>query len=619
MVRRIVLGILAVMVLAPLPVEAQRIPPGNEATVLGLFAPFGIDAPADQITETVRLESVAINETVVEVTLVSESSSVAITLVPHDKASGTVVAKSSSFSFITSTTGIPADLQTATDKLIAAVSANDSGSFWTGMEPEPDLSAEGIPDQPLGGLGLVDYVGEFLLLLLLVLSILAWPAIKSCIGVQKWSLSVAILIVFGLGLGYRMLVRSEDELLVDEQELPCAADEDCIADNPCLTGTCESGFCAFEPGPNPDVLCCQIDTDCPVPEERCIEAFCGIDDTWQCGTRPSATCEAVRYEGVGDFRLHVSQEWFYAIAAKWTGNTVELSTESSLWLSALAVPLLVLVLLAWGLSRSGALGAAGLLAISPLSLVAAQTASTVSFVFFITLLLLLWTAPLVRNAASLSKKLKILTAMLVGVLYFILVSARLEALLALIPAALLLVREKRWQALGAIPLAVLGSWTVLAVSLRAMVMTGADLALSYPALSTDYITDFSAGMDLLFVSGMTISILQIIMSIIGLVVMFRTNRDLWYLCLFLTAGLFIWPIFFTFPTDQLVRFALIPSLGLLIPAGVGFRWLREYNPRYSWMVTVILVLYFLFFPLSRLESLLDLIGEFENDIRFLIL
>ena len=268
------LALICVILLGLAQVAAQHIPPGKEKDVLELFAPYSVDAPADRVGVDVVLDSVAIEREAIRVTLLRGDQ--AATIIFGKKGAGQPPLLESTLSFDIWFEEKVADvgLAEAAGELAAAFKQNDTAPFWSEMPPSKDAGVPGgmnIPEPP--GFQWYDFLGEFLVLALLVLFALTAANLAPRFRAMPRYLWVGLAVSLALGAGYRhslsqAMVQTQDAAISQE----CETDPQCDDFNPCTEDLCINRRCTSQWAPQGDLPCCRADEECAPTEEHCVES-----------------------------------------------------------------------------------------------------------------------------------------------------------------------------------------------------------------------------------------------------------------------------------------------------------------------------------------------------------
>jgi len=587
--------------LLPATATAQHIPPGLEKDVLKLFEPYGVVAPADQVTDSVVIDSIIIDKTVVRVTLFRNDLSARLNLSARGSGKTPLLDATPSFDLWLAQPVEDEALAGAVGRLVAALKTNDTGTFWSSFETKPEIDAsQAIVSEIAGSYFWFDFIGEFLLLALLLLFVVNRRQLTACLRGHSALFWAGLFLIICLGTGYRiMLFMVEEEATVLLHEA-CDEDSQCDDFNRCTSNQCIDQECtfAYDP-PDGDLPCCRTDADCAPAEHRCLETFCA-PDTSICAQRTRRECNIGPYAGQSRPPSNTSVGWFYGIPAKILGNTTDTATQINLVLSSLSILLLALFLLAWQATAKTTLGATLLYAVLPASLASAQTMSMTGFLITMTLLLLLSFAPLVRLEQPATGADRYPLAALVGTLFFILASARPDAFVLLLPMGAALLCGRAYARLDRVTAGILAAAVVLAFVSRLFSLTRREFVEAFPTLALESLADnFLAGLDVLLFQGVSFPFLLFASALVGAPVLYRANKHLFLLCITFFLAIPIYVALFQMTQHQIVRYALVPAISLVTLGGCGLQWLGTRKIRFAWLAMAILVAYFCYFPISR--------------------
>ena len=602
LIRIIGLWLPILVLFLPLSVTAQQIPPGMEVEVLALFAPYGVEAPSDQV-QSATIASISIEKSTISVTITRDGKSAQLRIGGRGIADRELLAQSRSFDIWLDEPVADAALLAACETLARAVQTNDTGSFW-GQVPEPEKAdkAESVAAQIAGRYFWHDFIGEFLLLALLTLFVLTRRQFIPLLAGRPRLFWLGLFLVFCLGTTYRFTLASKevvDSVLPDEE---CGADFQCDDFNPCTADRCVEQICRFDWAPPEDSACCTADADCAPAVDRCVEIYCSAA-TNLCTQRNKAECEIDPYEGQSRPPSNTSVGWLYAVAAKYMGNTATTAAAINAVLSSLALLMLAFALLAWGATANISLGAAFLYAVLPLPLVASQTASMTGFLLFFLLLLMLALAPLVRAKPPDGRQCYWLAA-LIGLLFFVLVSARPDGFLLVPLFAIALLSSGAHERVHWKVFATLGLTVVFSLVTRLLLLAPTEFYGAFPMWAAESVwTNLLTGLDVVFVQGLAVPFLLILLALLGVPAAYRRNRPLFWLSFIMFLGIPLYLAFFDMTRYQVVRYSMIPGISLVILGSYGLGWLGSRRIKFAWLAVVILVAYFSYFPLSRVEKL----------------
>lgn len=610
MVRRLAGGFCVVLLAGALVAQGEAalclageraIPPGAETRVLSLLSPYGVEAPADDLGGGVTLTSVQIEGERIRLTLSAQGTAAVLVLTQRGNSPG-VLDRSASFdlSWEGETSGALAE---AGSRVAGAVRRNDRGGFWSEMPQKQPVTAP--PDTTLG-LAWFDFVGEAIiaaLLLLVALSFRLWKGLMG--GRLRWWLPAGLAFCLAVGLSYRLVLDPATGAVSSEPSRTdaCSADVHCDDFRACTADRCVDQKCFWEWLPPEGVDCCLEDADCPQPGERCLESFCN-QETGLCATRGSRECSADPYEGQGRPPMHSSLGWLLATPAKHTGNDATLATRVNLAFSVLAALLLFLAMLAWGATPAASLWAGFLYSVLPASMVAAQTPSMTGVLLALGLFLFAVLARL--GQPDLDRRTRLSGALLLLLLYLLVSFARPEGVLLAVPAAVYLLTGGRLRGWNRPELLLLAGGGL-------MIGAGALLVqlVLYPA---DYLPPFvgpglgsaMTALDVLFLEGLVMPFLMVLLALCGIPAAMRESRPLGIGLVGLFLAVPVQVLLFRLEGSEAVRYGLIPLVSVAALGGFGLRSVAAHRAKLAWLAALILVVYFLMFPLSRLPQLREL-------------
>jgi len=577
-----------------------------EDGVLGLFRPFSVRPGEDAIGGGVILDAISIDREVIRVGLKSGDDSAQLVLMESGTSQGALAGKTASFDAQWSGSVTSQALLDAGAKILEAVASNDAGTFFQGLpdEPAPDAKKKDRPEASVG-YSWHDFIGEAILAVLAVLFFLSRRLFAPVFQGRPRYLWLGLAVATCAGFGYRLFPGPvAAEAPAEERSVECIGDGQCDDYNACTRDACIKQLCRYEWAPPPGSMCCQADSDCRMDAEWCWEYFCDTQRNL-CTERPKATCREGTYGGVSGPPANTSVGWLYAVPAKYTGNTRAAAHWFNVALSSLSILLLGLTLLSWGAPPPVALASSFLLAVLPVGLVAAQSTSMVGLLAFLALLFFLVLSPLF-NSAGLSRTNAIILATLSGIIFFLLESARPEALLVLLPAGALLASSTNLRQLDKPALLILAGLALVSVLSRVLLLPQDEFSASFPTLSMSFFDSLIPGLDTLFVDGTAVPFMLVLLALFGLPLLQSTNRQLFWLPFLLFLAIPIPPALFALDQALLMRFSVIPCISLPIMGGYGLWWIGTRKVSLAWLAVVILVVYFAVFPMLRLERLQSL-------------
>jgi hypothetical protein len=585
--------------------SAQYIPPGMEERVLSLVSPYGVDSPADALGADAVISSIAIEQQIIRITIKSDAATGVLTLASAPLDEEPPAKSQGSFAVYLDDALVEGTLAQPTSLLLSAIAKNDNGRFW-GQLPEPaELGATSpVPEIEGAGYAWYDFIGEVLLLILLVLLGLIVPVLVRSLGGRPVYYWLALVLAVGFGFALRFFVIPSPEKQPEQPDEVCSADHHCDDFSPCTADRCVDQLCQSDWAPPPGSNCCQTDEDCGASGDPCLRSFCSLE-SHLCADEPLPECNVEPYAGQSRPPLDTSVGWLLAIPAKWSGNTMELAGTVNRLASSMSTLLIGLIPIALGAPTGVALGAALLYATSPAYLAAANTYSMTGLLTFLfLLLLLLWS--LQTNRKGLSDKQRWFLTAASGLLLLLLIAARLEMLfvwLVLLAAGCSnkMDRSRYWLHLG-----VAGAAGLLTFVIRLAVTSTAELELLVPGIAPQGpLASLMVNVDLLFLQGVVIPFFVLLGALGGLVLLRNQQRQLFGLSLAMLALLFL-PLFFDLTPFQLVRYIAIPSLSLAFLAGTALWWIGQRKVKLAWLAVFILVLYFALFPFTRLDIVRNL-------------
>ncbi len=619
--------VLAVLLFPGPSASARPIPPGAEKEFLRLLSPYGVEAPADRIGNTV-LESVAIGPDVVRIGLKHGDSAAEVIL--GDRGTGPaegVLGQTKSFD-VWVTAPLPDDeLRSASQALLEAVGSNDSGGFWDGI-PAPESWVEpGDSPAPVEGPPILPrYLGELLLLALLVLTVLSARSILPLLKGRKWHFWAAVAVALAIGAYHRTSLQPAPDLVPSQQpvEAPqCTEISQCDDHTPCTVDRCLYGTCVHEWGPEPgtELPCCRTDADCSPAETSGQAIFCS-PESFLCTVRVAGVTPASQEEGLATPPLHVPAAWLYGIPAKFAGYSFQTVRSTNLVLSVVSILLLALLLAAWGAGDLAAAAAAILYAVLPASIVVARTTSMTGMLLPLGLVLGIALAPLLVPTSKPSRGWTeglIPPAMLCALLLFVLGATRPEALLLVVPIAVLLTSGRRFRMLGTPVLSILGGSVLVTLLFRALAFTVPETAMQFPMLSKSPLDDLVAGLMVVLGGTAAFPSLLLALTLVGIVPAFRKSPRLLLLWSLLFVAVPVVLSVFYLSAEEAVRYTLLPALALPVVAGFGVEWLAGLKTRFGWLIAAGVVLYLAASPYYDAAALGEAVKAHEIWLPFLTL
>jgi hypothetical protein len=617
MTRRFAIAsLVALTLLLPTIVRAEYIPPGKEAAILGLFAPYGIDAPADQLGGGAILSEVKIQDASIEVVVTADGKrgSLAITSLADKPmgATGEAVAKSLSFAIWRLGGGDVPAIDAALATLAKVIKKNDQSDFWATNTVEPELpeaapvsaqsnrSEPPEPDRPYGAM-------TYLLLGLALLFLGAnFPALKATAagrGYKFWALLVLTLAVGGaarLQTANNVPARKPDATTVS-----CQDASNCDDGNECTVDICEVGECTHVADASLGVQCCVTDRDCPPSETHCEETFCSLELN-VCGTRGTCFGDEERPTAVvtvgeqADLPPSTLATWIFTAAGNDATDIGLLEARDMAVISStLGLLFLALFLLVSGANSTVVLSATFVAALFPAGLVAAGAGGASGLVSCLLCLSLLAVALVGHGRAEggtagwASLGLYVVATGLLGL-------QRPE--FVLFPAIYLLLisfqkPQLRFFLWGA---------TVISIAIAALQFSRLSGSSGLYEAALPFSQSAGLALKTLLVNGQAIPFLLILAALLGTVTAPRGERLLPLLGI--VAYLLGYGYAALLAGDALHAVQLATPLAILlaIPAGIGMAWIAKRPSTYAMLCVVILVVYFALFPLVRRNALLTL-------------
>jgi len=196
--------LLTLLFLWPASASAQHIPPGKEREVLNLFSPFSVDAPTDRVGSVVLLDSVSIEREAIRTTLVKGDAKAVVLFGKKGMGPETLLDSSLSFDIWSEGELQDPELKAAAGELVAAFKKNDTEPFWAAMPVSPEQDQPGAMSAPAApGFLWYDFVGEFLILALLVLFAMTGGSLATRFKGLPRYVWVGIAVSVALGGAYR--------------------------------------------------------------------------------------------------------------------------------------------------------------------------------------------------------------------------------------------------------------------------------------------------------------------------------------------------------------------------------------------------------------------------------
>lgn len=609
-----VFQIFIVLFLFPGTASAFQIPPGMEARVLGLLRPYSVEAGEDDVGNGVLLNSVTIDREVIKIELKKGEATAVLVLSPNGSVEKPSVGRTRSFDAEWSGETPAAAFLAAGRSVLKAIDSNDDGSFWVGL-PAGSFDSVRAEAPPLGSTQYLwtDFIGEALLVCLLLLFFLTRRSfLPIIVGRPRW-FWLALPLVAGAAFGYRLAATPDKLRSRAEVSSECAGDAHCTPPNECFRGICEQQKCRYEWAPPPGSRCCRTDADCTGEAEWCWELFCDLERN-QCTERPKAACTEGLYGGFSGPPANTSVGWLFAVPAKYTGNTKEAAQWYNTVLWALSSVMLALMLAAWGAPSGAALAAAFMHAFLPAGLVAAQFPSMAGLLSFFVYLFFMVLAPMACRGKTASRN-SLLHAVLAGLLFFVLESARPEAFLLLLPATGMFLAAGRRKL--SLDLALLAGIALVSILSRFVLLSTEELRACFPPLSSSFPDSLVTSLVLLFVDGVAVPFMLLLLALLGVPGLYRSNKPLFWLAFVLFLFIPLPLGFFSLDPSQVTRYSLVPLTSLLVLGGYGMLWIGTRNVRTAWVAVLILVIYFAVFPWARLDKLQGLLKGGETTSLFL--
>lgn len=606
--RKLILSVLLVVagtLSTRLPAYGQYIPPGVEQKVLLLLEPYGVDSPADRLGTDGVIESVAIEQQAIRITISSGETQGNLVLTTKVETERKPDSTLNSFLVYFDPPLSSGSLAGAAHLLLSAIERNDDGRFWSEF-PQPAEVGTRTPVPPVEGTGYAwyDFIGEVLLGLLLVMLALLLPNLLRSLSGRPLYYWLALVGIVGLGVALRFFIVPSPEQQEAAPDEVCSADHHCNDFSPCTTDRCVEQQCVSQWAPPPGSTCCQADADCPQPADACLRAFCSPDNHL-CADETLPECNVEPYAGQSRPPLDTSIGWLLAVPAKWAGNTSELARMVNKLGSSFSTLLVGLIPAVLGAPTGIALGAALLFAVSPAYLSVANTYTMGGLLTLLFLLLILiWSLQLTRS--DLDQRKRYLLSAIAALLMLVLVGARLEMLLAWGVLAAsgstgTFRGRQRW-----FHLALVGVPGLAAFVARLAPMTGEEVSLLYPGLSpAGPLASLMANVDLLILQGVVIPFFLLVGAMGGLLVLKNQQRQLFGMSLALLAFLLL-PLFFHATDYQMVRYIALPSLSLVFLGSAGLWWVGTNKVKLAWLAVLVLVVYFVLFPFTHLETVRNL-------------
>jgi uncharacterized integral membrane protein len=621
MTHRILVVLLAAWLLVPAWAHAQYIPPGKEKSILGLFAPYGIDEPADQLGDGAVLAEVRIEASriVVKVAAGEAAAEMALAKSGHrpEGITGEPFASSAAFD-LWLLTAADGPVKAGLGRLADAVKKNDDGGFWDAetvapperSEPEPEAAAgPGVSSRTVLLVG-----GILLLVLLLGLALANVPALLTALAGRGTFFWLGLAVILAAGTGYRVhLGRQSQEVVADgvDTSAPCRTDDDCDDKLPCTVGACEDEQCVFRPDKSLGAQCCQADSDCPAVDARCIEAYCS-PAIWECAERPSCADMEGIDTGPSLAVRDTSAAWLLSLFGPDVGSPLPGARTAALLFSVLSLLFFTLFVAVAGGPTAMALGSGAFYALFPPSLLSAVTpgvSAVASAFFFLTLLF----AGLARASDDGSRGRLAMALAGFAVAGFSLLTVRPELGLAALVAAALVLRPARHK----VPMLVLSGLLALVAVLQLLRLSGVAHPMvgeTYPfAGLAGYGTRLGPVLDLLLFQGNVVPFLLVLVALAGLRLGLREFRGLTLFALVSVAAGFFYPALFTTLRPAWVLYGSVLLAPLALLGGMGVCWIARREGPYVKLSLLILAVYFAIYPVQRAETLVELAGEHTVD------
>jgi hypothetical protein len=603
--------------LAPGLASAEFIPPGKEATILGLFRPYGVDAPADQLGGGATLSEVAISQSTVTATVTAGTAKGRLILSARDDRpeglTGDPDHKSASFAlWLAEDTG---PVKGGLDKLVAAVNQNDTGDFWSANtiapEPEPQrpskrsdagASPPAEPERPLGAMAYI------IVALLLGLLVACLPGLSPAIAGAGWKFWLALVLILVMGAGARyQMARNVPARKSAEVTIGCQEAKNCQDGNPCTRDLCEVGECLHIADKTLGPQCCLVDSDCPAETAPCVEAFCNLEIN-ACGSRGACGDVAQTPEApMGPAEVMPPSTlgtWFYTAAGVDTTN-IPIAHGRSVGAAAstLGLLFLALFLVVAGAGRLTTLAALFLAALFPASLVAVGAGGAGSLVFALAMLALLGAAQAHASQPLGGQRFALALALFVAATAAL---ALQRPEFALLPTLYLLSRpggaKGRALVLGAVALALV----VAAVQFYRL----AALTETY-AMTLTFAKRAEITLHALLITGQGVPFLLVLAAMVGLIVTPPSKRALPFLGLVAYLVAFAYSASLASDALHALRLTAPITILLAVPAGYGVEWIATRPSTYARLCVAILAVYFVLFPLVRRNALFALTVESE--------
>jgi len=582
----------------------QHIPPGMEQRVLDLLKPYGVDAPADEVLPGILIDKVGIDKQQISIVLKSSAGTAVLTLTPATEGASADV-NTPGFAITFDEGARSTDFNPAATAVVAAIRNNDSGDFWNALPAPADLTPPAPPPSAGGGFAVTDFIGELLLLVMLVLLGFTARYFISSISGQPVFFWLGLVACVILGASYRFFVVPSPPEQPKQPDVVCSSSLHCNDFNDCTEDLCVDQMCEFNWAPPAGVACCHTDADCPALEDPCLESFCSPSNHL-CADRTKTECNVGPYSGQSRPPLDSSVGWLYSVPAKFTGNTSELAAHANVVLSTLSILLLGLLLVAWGAPAGMALSASFLLAVYPAGLAAAPTV-TMAGLLGALLLLLLWVWALLARTSKLTGKHRLALTGLAALLIFLLTTARSEAIFLLLPMIAALLPERGLARLWPAQIVSVGGAALAGLALRHLMIPWQQIVESIPSLpAVDAWSNFLANADILFLQGVAVPVFVLVLVCAGIPVLLKENRSLLWMMLLLVPAVLGPVLFLELNPYQLVRLTGVPGLSFVVLAGAGLWRLARLKARFAWLAVAILVAYLAFFPLAHVQDIQDL-------------
>ncbi len=610
---------LALLVLFPATAKAQRIPPGKEKNVLDFFAPYGIDAPADRISPDAAIDSVSILPDAIRVVLVGGDGQLQLTLIMLSSASTPPWRQTGSFDVLLETENPPEPLLAAANTLVNRVHANDDGTFWNEVPPETETPTlfDRIRVEADTSFHWYDFIGEVLLLLLLISAALSSSAIRSQFPSLSRKFWLGVLLILALGGYLRLALFAEVRSEGSESPDQCIEDVQCNDHSQCTRDVCTNQQCDFLWDPPEDSKCCLADEDCGLPDDPCKRTYCNQEAS-RCMLVIRPECNLGPYLGHSGPSLHSSVGWLFAIPAKWS----ELSTRKleGFYQASSTLSILLLILLTLVASRKPRFALAlGLVwATFPPAIMNAQSGSVSNTILPLLLLFLLGLITWVRATQTHDLWRRLPPLLLAGIAFFLATTGRLESFLVLLPAWWLLakakpqgVRRVEWGILCGAAALSLGVALLLA-SLDPSILAIATLnsAIDPHATWNSAWTTLSNGA---FLWGTP----YFLLTVWGFYALWRTQRELFFLSAMLLLLVLLPATLFHFTsTFQAMRYSLIPCFAVVIAVAAGLVELARSKKKLLRLLLLALLIFLVVKPFTNAPQmgLLTQNGDITNHL-----